>query len=242
MDQAVYERMKTIDGHHWWFVARRQIVDALMVAHIARGRSLRILEVGCGTGSNIALLERYGQVDALEPDDGARAFASERIGRAVYGGFLPDGVDLEDGVYDAIVLLDVLEHIAEDGRTLALLRRKLAPGGRILLTVPATPWLWSTHDVAHHHHRRYTAKGLTAVLRQAGFNVHHASHFNTLLFPLIVAARALGKLLHRQGGDDAVPAGPINAMLRAVFASERHWVPHATLPWGVSLAMVAEPA
>jgi SAM-dependent methyltransferase len=242
MDQAVYERMKAIDGHHWWFVARRQIVDALMVSHMMRGRPLRILEVGCGTGSNIALLERYGQVDALEPDDGARAFAAERTGKTIHGGFLPDGVELEDGAYDAIVLLDVLEHIAEDSQTLSLLRRKLAPGGRLLVTVPAMPWLWSAHDVAHHHHRRYTTKGLTAVMQGAGFHVRHSSHFNSLLFPLIVTARALGKLFHREGGDDAVPAGPVNAVLRAVFASERHWVSRAAVPWGVSLAMVAEPA
>ena len=241
MDRAVYERMAEIDGAHWWFVARRRIVTALLDAHRPADRALRILEVGCGTGSNIAMLQGYGEVDAIEPDDLARKLASERTGVAVKGGYLPDGVVLANGHYDLIVLLDVLEHIPGDRAALAALRTKLAPGGRMIVTVPAMPWLWSAHDVAHHHQRRYTGATLRRVFADAGFRLRHQSHFNTLLFPLIVAARAFGKLTGRAGGDDAMPSRAVNRVLAATFGAERHWVARRSLPFGVSLAAVAEP-
>lgn len=240
MDRAVYDRMAEIDGEHWWFAARRKIVAALIERQVAPRPGARILEMGCGTGSNLALLQRYGRVDAVEPDDPARALASRRSGIPVKGGLLPDGVDLADGAYDLIVLLDVLEHIPDDLGALKALRPKLATGGRILVTVPAMPWLWSAHDAAHHHQRRYTAKTLTRLFEAAGYRIRHRTYFNTLLFPLVVAARAVGRLTGREGGDDAMPPGPVNRLLETLFGSERYWVARGSLPVGVSLALVAE--
>jgi hypothetical protein len=104
------------------------------------------------------------------------------------------------------------------------------------------PWLWSAHDVAHHHQRRYTRKQLMEVLDSTGFRPLHVSHFNTLLFPLIVAARAMGRLTGREGGDDNLPPAPLNGLLRAIFGMERHAVTRFPLPFGVSLAVVAERA
>ena len=241
MDRAVFDRMAEIDNEHWWFAARRDIIASLIERQARRGRPLRILEVGCGTGSNLALLQRYGDVDAIEPDDAARALAASRSGMEIKGGLLPDGVKLEDGAYDLIVLLDVLEHIPDDKGTLQALRSKLAPDGRLLVTVPAAPWMWSAHDLAHHHQRRYTAKTLTSVFHAAGFRIRYRSHFNTLLFPLIAAARIGGRLLRREGGDDTIPPRPLNNLLRKLFGAERHLLGRAALPFGVSLALVAEP-
>ena len=241
MEREVYDRMAEIDGAHWWFSARRKIIDGLIRNRVRPPVNAQILEVGCGTGSNISLLQRFGTVEAIEPDDGARALATARTGVTIQGGLLPDGVTLEDGAYDMIVLLDVLEHIPDDIGALTALKSKLKPGGKLLLTVPAMPWLWSAHDVAHHHQRRYTPAQLEKVLGASGFRTRHRSHFNTLLFPLIVAARAVGKITGREGGDDAMPPRPINAMLEMLFASERGLVSGVGLPFGVSLGVVAEP-
>jgi SAM-dependent methyltransferase len=242
MDRAIYDRMAEIDRDHWWFSARRKIIDRLIRDQVPLKAGAQILEMGCGTGSNIALLQQFGNVDAVEPDDPARELASRRTGVAVKGGLLPDGVDLADGRYDLVAMLDVLEHIPDDLEALKALRPKLAPGGRIVVTVPAGPALWSAHDVAHHHHRRYTAGTLEQVFTAAGYRVRHLTHFNTALYPLIVAARAVGKLLRREGGDDAIPPKPVNALLERLFAAERHWIGRRSLPFGVSLAIVAEPA
>jgi len=240
MDRAVFDRMAEIDSAHWWFAGRRAIVSALIDRFLPRASRPRILEIGCGTGSNLAMLMEHGEVDAIEPDDSARALAAARSGIRVSGGFLPDTVTIADGAYDLIVLLDVLEHIDRDRETLALLRTKLAPGGRLLVTVPSSPWMWSAHDVAHHHHRRYTWSRLNEDLEDAGFGIVHHSHFNTLLYPLIAAARIVGRLTGRTEGDDAIPAAGINRLLARVFGGERHAVTRMRLPIGVSLAVVAE--
>lgn len=239
MERAVYDRMAQIDGEHWWFAARREIIAMMIRDRIAKGRQLRILEVGCGTGANLGVLQRFGAVDAVEPDDAARAIATERSGVAVKGGYLP-GVELADGAYDAIVMFDVLEHIPQDEAALAALRSKLAPGGRLMITVPANPWLWSNHDVQHHHHRRYTRDTLIGVLGRAGFTAQHTSYFNTLLFPLVALRRALGKITGREGNDDVIPSRPLNALLRTAFAAERWWLSRLSLPFGVSLLAIGE--
>lgn len=239
MDRAAYDRMAEIDRTHWWFVARRRIIATLIGKYRPKAGPLRILEVGAGTGSNLELLQRYGQVDAIEPDDDARAFAERRSGLKIKGGYLPH-VPLDDGAYDLIVLLDVLEHIPGDVEALTYLGAKLAPGGRILVTVPGAPWMWSAHDVAHHHQRRYTGAQLRAVFERAGLRPRYRSHFNSVLFPLIAAVRALGKLTGKEGGDDAMPSKPVNAILAALFGAERHWVASVPVPFGVSIAMVAE--
>lgn len=242
MERAIYDRMARIDGEHWWFAARRRIVAAAIRAHAPVPPGGRILEVGAGTGSNLAMLRGFGRLDAIEPDAAARALASARGGIPVAGGLLPHGVALPDGAYALIVLLDVLEHIDDDTGSLRVLAAKLAPGGRLLLTVPAAPWMWSAHDVAHHHKRRYTARTLRAALAAGGFRVRHMSHFNTLLFPLIAGVRLLGKLTGRSGGDDALPSPRVNGTLAALFAAERHWVTRGKAPFGVSLLAIAEPS
>jgi SAM-dependent methyltransferase len=240
MDRAAYDRMAEIDKDHWWFVARRKIIAALIERHRPKPGPLRILEVGAGTGSNLALLQRFGTVDAIEPDDDARAFAEQRSGLSIKGGYLPH-VPLDDGAYDLIVLLDVLEHIPQDVEALAYLRTKLAPGGRILVTVPGAPWMWSAHDVAHHHQRRYTGRQLRETFERAGLAPRFLSHFNTLLFPLIALVRLVGKITGKEGGDDAMPSRPVNAVLTALFGAERHWVASLSMPFGVSIAIVAAP-
>ncbi len=239
MDRAVFERMRAIDSEHWWFVARRRIVGTL-VEKFASKKPMRLLEIGCGTGSNLAMLQEFGTVDAVEPDDAARAIAAARSNIAVQGGFLPHEVTLPDATYDMILLLDVLEHIGDDLGTLQMLRGKLAPGGRLLITVPSAPWMWSGHDVEHHHHRRYTAAQLSDVLEKAGFTVRHRTHYNTMLYGPIAAARLIGKMRRHEGGDDAMPSPLINKLLAGIFGSEAAWVGWARMPFGVSLAAIAE--
>jgi SAM-dependent methyltransferase len=241
MDRSVYDNMAEVDGRHWWFVARRRIIEAMIAERVHPEPDARILEVGCGTGSNLALLKTFGSVDAIEPDEEARAFAARRSGVVIKDGTLPGGADIEDRAYDLVTLFDVLEHIPDDRGALTELSRKLKPGGRLLLTVPAMPWLWSGHDVAHHHHRRYTAASLRAVLAQSGFRPVHLTYFNSLLFPLVAAARAWGKLTGREGGDDAMPSPAVNDALREIFAAERHVLSRFSVPFGVSLAVIAEP-
>ena len=241
MEREVFDRMADVDSRHWWFVARRRIIARFLEEHLPHGGApLRILEIGCGTGSNLPMLQAFGVVEAIEPDGGARRIARDRFAVPIRDGMLPDGLDVPDGAYDLIVMLDVLEHVEDDAAALAAVKRKLAPGGRLLLTVPAMPWLWSSHDEAHHHFRRYTAGRLTGALSAARYTIRHRSHFNTLLFPLICAARLAGWITGRRGGDDAMPGALANRVLGAVFASERGWVARRSIGVGVSMLAFAE--
>jgi SAM-dependent methyltransferase len=241
MNREVFDRMAEVDAHHWWFVARRRIITQFLQTRLAQiDGPLRILEIGCGTGSNLPMLQMFGHVEAIEPDRQARQIALDRFDVAIAEGMLPDGLNVDDSAYDLIVMLDVLEHIEDDAAALAQVKRKLKPGGRLLLTVPAMPWLWSSHDDAHHHFRRYTAKGLIQALTTARYTIHHHSHFNTLLFPLICAARFAGWITGRKGGDDAMPGAVANALLRSIFATERVWVSRLSVKVGVSMLAYAE--
>lgn len=238
MERAVFDRMAEHDEAHWWYTARRDILAKLIERHVPLPADARILEVGCGTGHNFGMLGRYGRVDALEIDEPARVIAQRRLKRPVGASPLPDLAGIADRSYHLVALLDVLEHVADDHGALVGITRTLSPGGRILLTVPANPWMWSAHDVVHHHHRRYTAASLRRVATEAGLQVRMMTHFNTLLFPAAAAARIVGKLRGKTSSDDAMPGPALNALFGGVFGLERHFVGRVPLPFGISLTAI----
>lgn len=238
MDRAVFDRMAEQDRRHWWFTARRAILSDLIGRRIALPPRPQILEVGCGTGHNLEMLRQFGHLDALEIDDSAREMAQMRLGRAVGTAALPDLPGVPDGHYDLVALLDVLEHVEDDLGALGGIRRVLAPAGRVLITVPANPWMWSAHDTAHHHYRRYTEATLRDVATRAGMTVELMSYFNSLLFPLAAALRIAGKFTGKSSSDDIMPPAPVNALFGGVFGLERHLVGRVKLPFGVSLVAI----
>lgn len=238
MDRAVYDRMGAEEAEHWWFVGRRAVLDALVRRHCHLPPGARVLEAGCGTGGNLAMLSAYGRLDAFEYDADARAAASAKGIVEARPGALPDGVDLPDDSYDLIALFDVLEHIEDDRASLVTLGRKLSPNGRMLMSVPANPWLWSHHDEVHHHFRRYTKRGLGQVIADAGLKAEKLGFFNTLLFPAAVAQRMTQRLTGGQSSADTMPPGWLNGILKGVFGTERHLVGRLPLPFGLSLFAV----
>jgi SAM-dependent methyltransferase len=235
MDRAVFDRMAEQDQVHWWYVARRRILADLIAREAGLPKEARILEIGCGTGHNFEMLGRFGTVDAIELDEAARRLASDRLGRPVGDSVLPGLAGIDDGAYHLIALLDVLEHVDADRESLESIAAKLAPGGRILVTVPAYQWMWSAHDVTHHHKRRYSKKGLRKVAEAAGLKVRKLGYFNSLLFPLAAAVRLAGKAAGKTESDDKAPPAPLNRLFQAIFGLERHVVGRLPFPAGVSL-------
>lgn len=242
MDRVVYDRMAAHDSTHWWYRARRDILADYLARFGGLPKRARILEIGCGTGHNLPMLSRFGQVEAIEIDPAARAIASERLGRAVGAAPLPVLPGVERGAYDLIAVLDVVEHIEDDVAALTAMRERLAPGGKILITVPAHPWMWSAHDVVNHHHRRYTKGTLRAAIAAAGLKPEKLGYFNSLLFPLAAAARMLGKLTGREDSDDSPPPPLVNGLFERIFRLERHMVGRVPMTPGVSLVTLAVPA
>jgi SAM-dependent methyltransferase len=241
MEPRAYQEMGAIQDRHWWFVARRRILETIIRSlEIPEPRS--ILEVGCGMGGNLPMLKQLGQVTGIEADDPARDWVARHLGITVHAGHLPDGLLLPAGErFGLICLLDVLEHVEDDVGSLRTVRELLEAKGKVLVTVPAYQWLWSAHDESLHHVRRYTAKRLRKIAERAGLRVARISYFNTLLFPLAALARAASKATGREGltGND-VPAAWINNLFRRIFASEARMLKHASLPFGVSIMSVLE--
>ncbi len=238
MERAVFDRMAEHDQVHWWYTARRRILSDLIARQVPLPSDASILEIGCGTGHNFDMLQGFGRLDAIEVDDEARALAARRLGRPVGAAPLPALTGVPDRTYHLIALLDVLEHVDADTPSLRSIADKLAPGGKILVTVPAYQWMWSAHDLAHHHKRRYTRRQLQGVAAEAGLKADYLSYFNTLLFPLAAAVRIAGKLRGKTESDDSLPPGPLNSLFDRLFGLERHLVGRVSLPAGVSLVAV----
>lgn len=240
MDPHIYQQMRSLEDQHWWFLSRRRIVGQ-MLASIDLPKQARILDAGCGTGGNLNFLSEFGEVTAVELDDGAATLARERGNWTVLKGSLPDNMPFTGQQFDLIVLLDVLEHIGDDAASLRALRKLLAPRGYLVLTVPAFPFLWSAHDEEHHHKRRYRANGLQEIIEGAGLRIQYLSYFNTWLFPLVAAIRLVRRVVPagEVGHDVKLPKPVINRMLETLFSSERLWIGRHRMPFGVSLLAVA---
>ena len=242
MDRVIYDRMAEHDATHWWYRARRDVLAALIRRNINLPPAARILEIGCGTGHNLAMLSAFGYVDAIEIDDHSRGIAAKRLGRDVGASPLPELTGVADQSYDMIAILDVLEHVDDDRAALTAIAQRLRPGGTILITVPQYPWMWSGHDVANHHFRRYTKATLRKTIADTGLTLTLLQSFNSLLFPLAAADRIMARLTGRTGSDDALPAAPINMLFEKIFGLERYLVGRVPMPPGVSLvALVSAP-
>jgi SAM-dependent methyltransferase len=239
MERSVYAHMAELDQRHWWYLGRRQVLAALIARSAPPPKHGRILEVGCGTGHNLAMLKRFGEVDAVELDESVRAIAETRLGRQVMADRLPELNSVADGSYDLICAFDVIEHIHDDHAALAAIARKLRPGGKLAMTVPAHSWMWSAHDEVNQHKRRYSKRSLKALIARSPLELQSIGYLNSLLFPLAVAQRLTSKLLRKQDAELGIPAAPLNKLLTGIFAFERHGIARLPFPMGLSLFAIA---
>ncbi len=235
MERATYARMAEIQSEHWWYEGRRAIISSVISA-LNLPKDAAILEAGCGPGANLAMLAAHGRVSAFEPDGFSRAHAAAATGIAVLEGYLPEPVPFSEP-FDLVGAFDVIEHVADDAGSLRALHGLTKPGGYTLFTVPAWMFLWSAHDVANHHHRRYTRPAFAKLLREAGYEIVFISYINMLLFPAVAAVRFLKNLLKvKDSPDDRMPRlKVVNTLLYHLFAAERYLLRVCPLPFGVSI-------
>jgi SAM-dependent methyltransferase len=243
VERDFYSRYFEIEDRHWWFVGRREVFLRVLDRHLppAPGSERRILDVGCGTGTMLGHLARYGRPEGTDASAEAVRFCRERgIEHVTEANGVP--LPFEEGSFDLVTALDVIEHVERDGELLAELRRIAKPGGTLLVSVPAFRFLWGPQDEISHHKRRYTAPELRGRLTAAGWSIRRLTYFNTLLFPPIAAIR----VLRRDRPDrplrsdfEMTKPGPANALLARVFASEARLVARRDLPVGVSILGLA---
>ncbi len=239
MDPTLYHKFFEVEERHWWFVARQRIVLDVIRRSLGAGQGRPALDVGCGTGAFLKELSKEWEGWGTDTSELAVEYAKRRGLERVFRCTL-DAFPHVHKRFELITALDVIEHIDDDVAVLRQMGGLLTPAGKIEVTVPAYPWLWSKHDDMNHHCRRYTRHTLQRSLTAAGLHIEHNTYLNTFLFPLAlvqrVVANATGALI-----DDGliVPAGWMNSTLESVFAFERHLVGHVRMPFGLSLLSVA---
>ncbi len=239
MNPAEYERMYRYEDHYWWFVSRRELVDALVRQLPLPPRPV-IVDVGCGTGATAVQLQRYGMVLAVDISPLALSWSRQRGLEALLLAAAERLPLLTESV-DVIVATDILEHLDDDVAVLREFHRVLKPGGHVVVTVPAYRILWSEHDLALMHRRRYVASVLAKRARMAGFEVTRLTYALFFLFPLALVMR----LLKRRPAPDRepqaqLPALPewLNRFLLRIQRVETALLKYVRFPWGVSVVAV----
>ncbi|MGI8506345.1 MAG: class I SAM-dependent methyltransferase [Solirubrobacteraceae bacterium] len=240
MDPELMKATLEVDEHHWWYRGRRRIIRAEL-DRLPLPPGARVLDAGCGSGRTLQELIDYGPVSGIELNaDAAELARSRGLGDVLVGRLeeLPWG----DETFALITCLDVIEHTPDDRVTLAELWRVCQPGGFMLVTVPAYQALWSLHDEANHHYRRYSRRSLRTAAVGAGWTVARITSFNSLLLaPAAVVRLARRRARPRDGYTSDLHLGPawLGDVLEQPLRLEAGWLARGrTLPAGLSLIAV----
>ncbi len=239
--------MHALELSYWWFQGRRKVILSVLADELARhyppgGRRLRLLDVGCGTGMLLEDLRTHGTALGLDYSPVALKYCRDRgldgLGRAD-AHHLP----VRSASVDLITALDVVEHIRDDRRLMGEFFRVLAPGGLAVMSVPAHKHLWSAHDVALHHFRRYEKPEFRALVEEAGLHPVRYTHTFATVYPPVAVFRHIKKLLAKPDEEprtDEFPLpGWVNSTLLGVMNLEARFLRNGNLPFGVSLLCVA---
>jgi len=218
VDEDEIRRSAALEESHWWYAARRALVRREL-ADLPAGRAV---DVGCGMGGNTAVLRDLGwQVVGIDYSPASVEAAARRDLMVARGD--ARRLPLADESVDLVLSTDAWEHVVEHEEVAAEAARVLRPGGRLFVAVPAGMDLWSDHDVALGHHRRYDREGLVALVEGAGLRVDEVFGWNVLLRPVARARRRAPQRRSGQGASEMTPVNPaVNAVLRRIVATEAH--------------------
>ncbi|HYJ04376.1 MAG TPA: class I SAM-dependent methyltransferase [Chthoniobacterales bacterium] len=229
-----------MERDHWWFAGKRQIVLRLLKRYIrTTGARARVADLGCGCGMMLSDLSRDYEAVGVDGSPEAIGFCQQR-GVDARLCRLPSYVPLARGSFDAVLLLDVLEHLQEDKASARVAVDLLKPDGLLICTVPAHMWLWTERDEHHHHFRRYSRRRFQSLLQQPNLKIELFNHLNSLLFLPAAVGRLWTKLFAKgEVTDLALPPPKLNLLLTKVFASERRFIQKTPIPVGLSFIAVA---
>ena len=239
--EHTYPILFRVEQSHWWHTGRRRII-ASFVEDICRrvtDRRPRILDVGCGTGANLLMLSKYGDAEGVDVSEDALSFCHERGLQQVKLG-AAEALPYDDGTFDLVTALDVVEHLDDDLAGLREMRRVLRPGGRVLLFVPTFMFLWGLQDDVSHHRRRYRMPELRRVLEQAGFEVERTTYANITFFMPILLMRKLMRLTGiKAETENNINVSALNGVLGTMLGAESAILKYVNIPFGVSGLCVA---
>ncbi|HJT26789.1 MAG TPA: methyltransferase domain-containing protein [Pyrinomonadaceae bacterium] len=244
MKEHTYPIMFRVEQSHWWYAGRRQILASFLedICRRVTDRRPRILDVGCGTGANLLMLSKYGDAEGVDVSEDALAFCRERGLENVKLGAAEE-LPYDNGTFDLVTALDVVEHLDDDLAGLREMRRVLRPGGRVLLFVPTFMFLWGLQDDVSNHRRRYRLSELRRVLEQAGFEVERTTYANITFFMPILAMRKLMRLTGiKAESENNINVSALNGVLARMLGAESFVLRYMNIPFGVSGLCVARKA
>ena len=242
MEIEEYETMYRVEDGHWWYQGMKSLTLGILDKYVGRDGNLDILDAGCGTGAVMRYLAPFGNITGVDFSPAALEFCRLRgANQLVESSILEMPFDGES--FDLITSFDVLSECGAVNDEIGLREfyRVLRPGGRLLLRLPAYRWLRGRHDERVHTRHRFTKSELSGKLRNAGFEVQHASYANTILFPLALAKRMSEKIFppKQEGSDLTIPVGPSNAVFSALLTAEGPLVRTIGLPFGLTVISLA---
>lgn len=233
MESYFYNLLYRHETEHWWYCVRRKLVHKLIHLYAPR-RTMRILDVGCGAGKLTEELSKYGNVTAIDKSEKAVIFCRKRGIKQIVQSSIEDYKTEE--LFDCIIALDVLEHCADDEKTIKKFYKLLKQDGVIIVFAPAFKIFWGKQDIISHHYRRYTYKELKDKFEGVGFKTITQSYFNFFLAPFILAFRKIANLLNFNFESELkFNNGITNKILKFIFNFETYFLPKIKFPFGVSL-------
>ena len=235
MDNKTFSRQIKNQKNHWWFQARKKIIDQI-ISSINLKKKNNILDFGAGSGVNLDMLRKHGLVDIHEQNKYARTIIKkERKIKNLYS-----TLKIKKNFYDLILLADVIEHVKQPKELLKDLKKFLKKDGHLLITVPAYQFLFSKKDKALGHYRRYNKELLKTEL--SGFKVENISYFNTFLCIPIIIMTMLNKFLKRDyiKQVETTPNFLLNKLCYIIFASEKYFIKYFNLPFGISIYVLVK--
>ncbi|MBK9638571.1 MAG: class I SAM-dependent methyltransferase [Bacteroidetes bacterium] len=243
MDYNYFKEYYTLERSHWWFTARRTILES-QVQKLVTNPQLKILNIGVATGSTSEMLSNYGVVTSLEFDSECCQFLRSELKMDVIEGSITD-LPFEDNSFDLICAFDVVEHVAEHEKAISEMKRVCIENGTVFCTVPAFQFLWSQHDEVNHHIRRYTKKEFSTLFHGSG-KIIYSTYFNFFLFLPVAIVRLLSQILpfaitRKGAGSDFTikGSGIFSKFFYSIFKSENTFLKRKyTLPFGISYLLL----
>ena len=240
MEVAEYEKMYKFEEGYWWWIGKREIVKCIL--NRLNLNFTNILDAGCGTGLNLNYLKHYGSVIGLDFSKEALNFCKLRENKNLIQADA-EKVPFKEDTFDLITALDLLEHL-DDGNVLKEFYRVLKPNAYLIITVPAFKFLWSKHDEALHHKRRYNKGQLKDILEQNGLILKKITYWDFFLFlPIVVLRLAKKKAMKKQEVKTDVERLPnfVNRFFTSVLKVESHPISHdVNLSFGTSIVCICE--
>lgn len=241
MNEKLLKYFHEIEKIHWWWEGRRQILRQ----SITKKNGLKILDIGCGTGETLTFLENFLDKPKLFGVDSSAVaidFAKKRGHQKILK-VDAQKLPFKEGTFDYVLLLDVIEHIEDDAGTILEAKRVLRPGGHIIVTTPALQFIWSEHDTAQGHYRRYVRRRIRSLATKSRMGIERISYFNFFLSPAIIAIRLLGNLkpfkkinsYDSKLNFDVAKKSLINSLLKFIFVTEIKLMKYVSYPIGISI-------